>query len=155
MPVFRSSKRIYVDGDGNIVPEDSEKVHKLLVAEGGELPMAVAEHYGLSEGEANAQTDAERRTEDAALLSLPGGDLRAAVRNMSPAQRAALIAESFSEEELADMLREKREREQPANVAAQSPGRAAETQSRAKTGPNRTQARAAPSEKDEAKAPGE
>ncbi len=48
MPTWTSDRRLYVNADRSaVVPGDSQEAAYLLVAEGGELPLAEAERYGL------------------------------------------------------------------------------------------------------------
>jgi hypothetical protein len=45
--MFTSDKRLYLDGEGNVVGADDPKRKTLLVGEGGQLPMAKAREHGL------------------------------------------------------------------------------------------------------------
>lgn len=63
-----SDRRLYLDGDGNVVEADDPRREKLLVGKGGQIPEADARRYGLigkaaqkaaDEGEEAAQKPAE------------------------------------------------------------------------------------------------
>ena len=55
---YKSPRRLCVTADDELVDETDPRAVRLLVGEGGELPTAVAAHYGLiaDEGESGAES---------------------------------------------------------------------------------------------------
>jgi len=51
---WTADKRYYLSADGRVVEEDDPEAHTLLVGEGGAMPLADAERYGLVKPEPDA-----------------------------------------------------------------------------------------------------
>lgn len=56
--MWTSERRLYLDQDGNVVEADDPKRASLLVGQGGQLPLADAERYGLLEKAEQAEVKA-------------------------------------------------------------------------------------------------
>lgn len=68
--VYTSPRRLYLTADGKVVGHDSPDKQTLLVAEGGTLPLADAERYGLVTVEQTI-TPVENAVEEKAVKAAP------------------------------------------------------------------------------------
>lgn len=87
-PPFVSDKRLYLTRDGKVVGEEDPDRYELLVAEGGQLPLARARELGLAGEPASAPRAAENSGE-ADSLRQRVAELEAELSN-SPAEVHAL-----------------------------------------------------------------
>lgn len=105
MADFVSDKRYFLTADGRVVEDGDPEAHSLLVGEGGLLPEAEAERYGLKLKEYKAPSLLEReragleavegdpnRQEEARFRRQRIADLEAAEKAQKPAQNKARTA---------------------------------------------------------------
>lgn len=62
---FKADKRYYLNSQGQAVGEEDPDIQSLLVAEGGELPLADARRYGLVQEEEPAAEPQSKAVEAA------------------------------------------------------------------------------------------